>query len=300
MSHARVILLWPSYCSVGEKVRKKRKVLDIDVLFSPEGLPKLHQQFPLIKWDTRKDCETKFLNQLVSMYKNWSFQLWPKMNFVALVERLERLGHKTAIKHVLNDMRYGTPPDWDVQHGDDDRETKLSKVALNDTAREIFDAFANTLQSNQSKKNSHQDHDDDEAEYNFDDDDLLAALADKYSKPGSIGASAGDPSNLDPASTAAAVDNNIHALLARKRAAEAEQKRKDAEEQARMEQKYEEEAELDVVRRITTVNGLKGRKKMVTVKTQSLSVPRFVSSPFLLVRSSIESLFFYGCCLSQG
>jgi hypothetical protein len=217
------LLLCP--IAVAEKLRKKRKLFNVDTLLEPEGLQKVYESFPLIAWDRRENCETKALTQIVSMYKNWLFHLFPKMSFTLLVDRLEKLGSKHTLKELLQDLRYGDQPEWERFHSGMDEEKKEEhKAQLTGAAAEIFNAYTATLQPIVKKSIHTVEPDDLIDNEDGEDDALFAALADKYSTKSADGSS-----------------DNIHALLARKKADEAAKAKAKAEEQAALEKKLEQE-----------------------------------------------------------
>jgi len=148
---------WTKVHVTAESTRKKRRVLDASVLLGPTGLPKLYHQFPLIHWETRPNYETRTLSQLVRMYREWAFQLWPKDSFDLVVDKLEKLGSKAQIREALNTMRHGEEPEFQTlatialaKKGALTEEQMEAMKAnanqhLSDNAKEMMEAFQEEL-----------------------------------------------------------------------------------------------------------------------------------------------------------
>lgn len=148
---------------VADKVRKKRKVFGPSTLLSEHGLVKLYTHFPSVRWETRPLYESRALSQIVSMYKEWAFAMWPKMSFPLLVDRIATLGNKALVREVVTDLRYGKEIDWEELAEDADNTAvlkdgeeadpnsaagrrKSKQVQLTAQAAEIFEAFTGAKQ----------------------------------------------------------------------------------------------------------------------------------------------------------
>lgn len=85
------------------KPRKKRKQFSLDVLISgmdgegEAGLKKIMDVFPSLKWHGR-GYEAADLHTLLNYYREWAFQLYPKLHFNVLMKKVEKMGASKRLK----------------------------------------------------------------------------------------------------------------------------------------------------------------------------------------------------------
>lgn len=111
---------WIKLAATEAKIRRKRKLLDIDLLLSEQGLPKLLSIAPGVAWDRREGRESKSLHALVQLYRHWLFQLHPKLSFSAALHKVESLSSKARIQRLLDDMSAGGMVSFDGEEDDGD------------------------------------------------------------------------------------------------------------------------------------------------------------------------------------
>jgi hypothetical protein len=194
---------------VGEKVRKKRRVFDLDALLGPDGLQKVSDHFPTMRWEVRPQYETRSLTQIVSMYKEWSFAMWPKLSFPMLLSRIEKLGSKTAVKEIVSELRYGEQVQWDLYRDLDEAELKkrlLKEQTKSANAQAIFNDYAAALQPGIRKAKGEEDADDGEEQHGrgFIDEDVNDDEFDKLFEKINGGGAAAAAANTAPPTAAAA------------------------------------------------------------------------------------------------
>eukprot|EP01031_Cornospumella_fuschlensis_P024429 gene24429-29528_t len=85
------------------KVTKKAKNIkpfDEALLVGPHGLNRIYHEFPLrIRY--QKNQEVPFLRQLMSLYKEWAFQLHPGLSFEDAMLKIGTLSHKARVRGAI-------------------------------------------------------------------------------------------------------------------------------------------------------------------------------------------------------
>jgi len=85
------------------KKKSKRTRFDMDVVFGDNGVDQLLQ---LSKMKFKgKGHESSDLNRLMQHYRQWAFNLYPKLNFAQLVKRLEVYGTSRRAKDWIRETR---------------------------------------------------------------------------------------------------------------------------------------------------------------------------------------------------
>lgn len=78
-----------------------------DILMSVAGLPRIYNEFPLAcsKYPITRGSEAAYLKRLITLYKEWAFQLHPGLSFEDVVLKCETLGSKGRIRGYMQQMR---------------------------------------------------------------------------------------------------------------------------------------------------------------------------------------------------
>lgn len=86
------------------KRAKNVKPFDEALLVGPHGLSRLYHEFPLrIRY--QKNNEVQFLRQLMSLYKEWAFQLHPGLSFEDAMLKISTLSHKSRVRATVSELR---------------------------------------------------------------------------------------------------------------------------------------------------------------------------------------------------
>ncbi|EGD80732.1 hypothetical protein PTSG_01322 [Salpingoeca rosetta] len=90
-----------------KKAGSKRMSLDVERLLNPEnGVPYMLKTFSKhVRFSNKPGMETRNLRLLMDHYDAWMDQLMPKMSLSNVVDTIERLGHKAAVRTYLTDLR---------------------------------------------------------------------------------------------------------------------------------------------------------------------------------------------------
>ncbi|OQR90144.1 hypothetical protein THRCLA_09428 [Thraustotheca clavata] len=88
------------------KPKKKRNVFSDQHLLSNEGFRKVYETFPKhFTQPVPAGMEAMALRDLMTCYKEWAFDLYPKLAFEDFVERTEVLAKKAAVGELLQELR---------------------------------------------------------------------------------------------------------------------------------------------------------------------------------------------------
>lgn len=94
---------------VAEELKTKKKKMarpfSEDVLASKDGLARIYEEFPLACQFRGRGFEAQDAKRLVTMYKEWAFQLHPGLAFPDLLNRCESLGAKGKVRTHLEQLR---------------------------------------------------------------------------------------------------------------------------------------------------------------------------------------------------
>ena len=99
--------------AVDSKGRKKvkRKPFDVELLLdSPQGLSALLTHLPKLvptRCTFTAGREASALRSLLSLYREWIFNLYPKLHFEVLMRKIERLGAHRRVRERMHELRYG-------------------------------------------------------------------------------------------------------------------------------------------------------------------------------------------------
>jgi hypothetical protein len=78
-----------------------------DLLMGVTGLPRIYNEFPLAcnKHPLTRGSEATYLKRLITLYKEWAFQLHPGVSFEDVVMKCETLGSKGRVRGYMQQMR---------------------------------------------------------------------------------------------------------------------------------------------------------------------------------------------------
>ncbi len=78
-----------------------------DLLMGVTGLPRVYNEFPIAssKYQHTRGSEAAYLKRLITLYKEWSFQLHPGLSFEDVAMKCEILGSKTKVRMYMQQMR---------------------------------------------------------------------------------------------------------------------------------------------------------------------------------------------------
>ncbi|GMF54460.1 unnamed protein product [Phytophthora fragariaefolia] len=85
--------------------KRRRNLLRESHLVSAEGLKKVHRTFPYQVSADVSGREAQALASLVTMYRQWAFDLFPGLNLEDFVERTEVLGKSHQVQGLMADLR---------------------------------------------------------------------------------------------------------------------------------------------------------------------------------------------------
>ena len=111
-------------------VRKPQPKLDAMRLCGDRGLKCLLEQFETFK-PKGDGHEFRDLDVVCSKYEYWAHRLFPKMKFVDVMERLEKLGDKREVKHMLHRLRLGDTGEVEGENAQDpllEDEARTAKI----------------------------------------------------------------------------------------------------------------------------------------------------------------------------
>mmetsp|Transcript_33147 Transcript_33147/g.47952 ORF Transcript_33147/g.47952 Transcript_33147/m.47952 type:complete len:233 (+) Transcript_33147:19-717(+) len=88
------------------KIRvKSYKPFTDELLSCPEGLMRIHDEFPRVLTYHGRGSEANYIKRLVTLYKEWAFQLHPGITFNDLLMKCESLGNKAPIRNYIQRLR---------------------------------------------------------------------------------------------------------------------------------------------------------------------------------------------------
>lgn len=89
---------------VKKKVRHSKPFTE-DLLTLPDGLQRIYEEFPVAAKFRGRGSEGKDLRKLLSMYREWAFQLHPGMAPSDVIAKCEVLGAKGKTRTCLQSLR---------------------------------------------------------------------------------------------------------------------------------------------------------------------------------------------------
>lgn len=86
---------------------KRARPFNEDLLCGDEGLLRVYEEFPIgCKFKTEsRGSESAYLRRLITMYKEWAFQLHPGIAFSDVLHKCESLGVKSKVRGLLEKLR---------------------------------------------------------------------------------------------------------------------------------------------------------------------------------------------------
>ena len=88
----------------GKKRLQKRKFTE-ELLMSADGLKRIYREFPL-SWKSRgRGNEAQDLTRLITLYKEWAYQLHAGISFPDVVKYAHKFGSRRVVKDACLDMR---------------------------------------------------------------------------------------------------------------------------------------------------------------------------------------------------
>lgn len=88
-----------------KKERKTTRRFTEDILVSVDGIKRIHEEFPKACKFRGRNFEAQDLKRLMTLYKEWAFQLFPSLAFEDLLNATERLGSKPQVRKQLLELR---------------------------------------------------------------------------------------------------------------------------------------------------------------------------------------------------
>lgn len=88
-----------------KKARKKPRPFNEDVLTTRDGLTRIYEEFPNSFRFRGRGKEADDLKALLSMYKEWGFQLYPNLALPDILARCDTLGGKGKVRGQLEQLR---------------------------------------------------------------------------------------------------------------------------------------------------------------------------------------------------
>ena len=88
-----------------KKARKKLRPFNEDILTSRDGLTRIYEEFPNSCKFRGRGKEAEDLKALLSMYKEWGFQLYPNLALPDLLARCDTLGAKGRVRGQMEQLR---------------------------------------------------------------------------------------------------------------------------------------------------------------------------------------------------
>ncbi|KAJ1430240.1 hypothetical protein B484DRAFT_361419 [Ochromonadaceae sp. CCMP2298] len=89
---------------VVKKVKRMRPFTE-DVLTLPDGLQRIHEEFPVSCRFRGRGSEANDVKKLMAMYREWAFQLHPGLSFGDVLSKCDALSGKPKTRACLQDLR---------------------------------------------------------------------------------------------------------------------------------------------------------------------------------------------------
>jgi len=89
---------------VKKKVRHSKPFTE-DVLTHPDGIQRIYEEFPVSCKFRGRGSEAKDVKKLLTMYREWAFQLHPGLAFPDIVSKCESLGSKGKTRSCILNLR---------------------------------------------------------------------------------------------------------------------------------------------------------------------------------------------------
>jgi len=86
--------------------KKRRHVLNDQHLVGKQGFQYVYESFPQQLATPAPGMEAKALNDLISCYKEWAYELYPGLAFEDFVDRTESISKKQAVSSRIFAFRY--------------------------------------------------------------------------------------------------------------------------------------------------------------------------------------------------
>ena len=98
-----------SEVALKKKMKKSYKPFSEEILTGPDGLERLYNEFsraqrqrPLFRG---RGHEEQDLKNVIRMYREWGYQLYPGLAFSDLLNRIEALGSKSRVRNCMENLR---------------------------------------------------------------------------------------------------------------------------------------------------------------------------------------------------
>ena len=89
---------------VKKKVRHYKPFTE-DVLTLPDGLQRIYEEFPVSCKFRGRGSEARDIKKLMTMYREWAFQLHPGLAFTDVLSKCEVLGNKGKTRSCMMNLR---------------------------------------------------------------------------------------------------------------------------------------------------------------------------------------------------
>ena len=163
-----------------EKKKKERLKLDAKTLLynNDNGLRKFYEVITKTKFENPDN--TKNLDKLIKLTRNWHFMLFPNYDFDFFTNKLIKLGKQAPTKSFMSRVRriYKGEADWDIIY--DEQAQILGKASIMNDKKEFINPNPENKDSKENKKNNNNqlknDDKKDEMEFNEEDQGIIQDL----------------------------------------------------------------------------------------------------------------------------
>lgn len=162
-----------------EKKKKERLKLDAKTLLynNDNGLRKFYEV--ISKTEFKNPDNTKNLDKLIKLTRNWHFMLFPNYDFDFFTNKLIKLGKQAPTKSFMSRVRriYKGEADWDIIY--DEQAQILGKASIMNDKKEFINPNPENKESKENKNNNNEVKNDDkkdEMEFNAEDQGIIQDL----------------------------------------------------------------------------------------------------------------------------
>ena len=164
-----------------QKNKKERLKLDAKTLLynHDNGLKKFYEVITTTKFDNKDN--TKNLDKLIRLTRNWHFMLFPNYDFDYFTNKLINLGKQAPTKAFMSRVRriYKGEADWDIIY--DEQAQILGKASVMNDKKEFINPNPENNNSKENKNNNNNkevknEDKNDEMEFNAEDQGIIQDL----------------------------------------------------------------------------------------------------------------------------
>ena len=88
-----------------KKKARHSKPFTEDVLTLPDGLQRIYEEFPQSCKFRGRGSEARDIKKMLTMYREWAFQLHPGLAFTDILSKCEALGMKSKTRACIQNLR---------------------------------------------------------------------------------------------------------------------------------------------------------------------------------------------------